>query len=177
MLQAKADTVTFNGSGFWTDPFHDIIPLVASVSVDTTLGTISSAFFQMNSAGFGNKAFTTIISQGLDPTSPSYDLLLQTTVFNAGFNPPAPCTPTNGCHDSLSLVLSESPSMAVNDLTWLIVSGGAGLRDAGFGVMLAPGTVLSAATPLPSTFPLLASVLTVLGLVGWFRRQAHWANQ
>ena len=152
--QAKANSVSFSADGFWSDQFHDVIPLVASITVDTNSGLVSNASFKLNSPAFGFETFTNIVSQGPNLHAPYFDLALQSA-------------PVNSKADSLFITLSKNPSMAAADLSWMIVSGTANLIDGFCCVNLMSGTTLSAvsAVPLPAAFPLFASGLGAIGLL------------
>ena len=163
--------LSFNATGFWSDRFHDVIPLIADVTVDASSGVISNASFKINSPAFGFETFTNIISQGPNALSPYFDIAIQSPVFNFGFGSPGvSCTTTNGCHDTLFVTFSKSPSMAVADLSWTIVSGRVDLID---GLVMIPGTVLSPVSPvpLPAALPLFATGLGVLNLLCWCRKR------
>ena len=172
--QTKANTyVSFNAAGFWSDRFHDVIPLIADVTVDASSGIISNASFKINSPAFGFETFTNIISQGPNALSPYFDIAIQTPVFNFGFGSPGVlCTTTNGCHDTLFVTFSKSPSMAAADLSWMIVAGSVDLIDGFCCVNLIPGTALSPVSPvpLPAGLPLFATGLGFLNLLCWCRK-------
>jgi len=166
---AKAATASFIASGFWEDQFHDIIPLLASITVDIPTGLISDASFKLNSAGFGFTTFTDIIGQA--PLGATYALAVQTPVFNAGFDSGS-CTAGNGCHDQLNVLLSANPTLWALQQGGFVVSGSAALRDANLVVNLIPGTVFSpAAVPLPAALPLFASGVALIGLLGWRKKR------
>jgi hypothetical protein len=169
--QTKANTyLSFNAAGFWSDRSHDVIPLIADVTIDTSSGVVSNASFEINSPAFGFETFTNIISQGPNALSPYFDIAIQSPVFNFGFGfPGVSCTATNGCHDTLFVTFSKSPSMAAADLSWMIVSGSVDLIDAN----LIPGTALSPVSPvpLPAALPLFATGLGVLNLLCWCRKR------
>jgi len=159
--QAKANTLSFNATGFWSDQFHDVIPLVADVTVDTSSGLISNASFKMNSSAFGFKSFTNIVSQGPNALSPYFDVAIQAPTL----------------HDTLFVTFSKSPSMAASDLSWTIVSGSVSLVDGFCCVNLIPGTALSpvSPTPLPAALPLFATGLGALGLLYWYKKR-RWLS-
>ncbi len=157
--QTNASTVSFTATGFWSDRFHDVIPLIANVTVDASSGVISDASFKMNSSAFGFATFTNIISQGPNAVSPYFNVALQ-------------CSSSTACHDTLFVTFSKTPSMAAADLSWAIVSGSVDLMG-GFGVNLTTGTALSPVSPvpLPAALPLFATGLASLGLVCWYRKR------
>lgn len=161
--QTKANTLSFSATGFWSDQFHDVIPLIADITVDTSSGLISNASFKMNSPAFGFKSFTNIIGQGPNALSPYFDVAIQAPTL----------------HDTLFVTFSKSPSMAATDLSWMIVSGTANLIDGFCCVNLVPGTALTpvSATPLPAALPLFATGLGALSLLCWYRKRRMATNQ
>jgi hypothetical protein len=158
--QANASTyVPLNVSGMFTDPFRDTFALTGTFDVNSTSGLVADASFRL-----AGEPWTNIVSQG--STGPFYDLAIQTPILNAG------CSVSNkgpGCQDVLNLVLSASPSMLLVNQGGTIVGGFADLRDSGFTITLANGTV--SATPLPGAAFLFATGLFTLGLLGWHRKR------
>jgi hypothetical protein len=160
--QANADTfAVFKATGTFTESSL-VFPLGGSLTVDITSGAFSNA-----SLTLVGEPWTNIISQGPDAVAPYYDLTVQTPFVNTG------CTPLSSCHDTLQLVISTSPSLLVTDQGGLIVSGSAGLRDAGITINLVAGEL--SPVPLPAALPLFATGLGVLGLFAWRRKRNNTA--
>src|SRR5262249_18589473 len=102
--QVKASTLTaFDASGTFTDPFHNIFPLSGSLTVDSASAVVSNA-----SLSLVGEPWTIIVGQS------GPNLSVQTPIFNAGFSSQN-CTSTNGCHDTLNLLFSGSPSIWLAD--------------------------------------------------------------
>ena len=158
--QVKANTfTTFDASGTFTDPFHDIFPLSGGITVDS-----NSAFISNASLFLVGEPWTIIVAQN------GSNLSVQTPIFNSGFSP-SNCTTTNGCHDTLNLLFSGGPSIWLADHGASILSGSALLVDAGFSIRLVSGEISAAATPLPAALPLFATGLGALGLLGWWKKR------
>jgi hypothetical protein len=162
---AHADTYTdFNVSGVFTDPYHDNLSLTGSIMVDNATDAIADASLKLV-----GEAWTDIVSQGLSGSY--YDVSIQTPVFNTG------CSSANNCFDTLTLALSEPISALIADGEASIVSGYADLSDAGFAISLEAGTGSlidpPSPTPLPTSLPLFATGLGVMGLLGWRGRRRN----
>jgi hypothetical protein len=164
--RATADTYSpFTVNGTFTDSFRDIFSLTGTIDVDVTTGT-----FANSSLSLGGEPWMNINSQGA--VGSFYDVNIQTSVFNAG------CSTSHNtgsaCHDTLSLLFFGSPLMLVANDGGLLVGGFAGLRDAGFGISLASGSISASATPIPAALPFFAAGLGVIGLL--VRRRRHRLN-
>jgi hypothetical protein len=156
---ANADTYSpFTVNGAFTDPFRDIFSFTGSVDVDVTSGTFANASLRLV-----GEPWTNIISQG--SVGRFYDLNIQTPILNTGCS--ASHSTGSACHDTLSLVFSNSPLLLVADHGGSILGGFADLRDAGFDIALVSGSLVSS-TPIPAALPLFAAGL---GLIGFLARQ------
>src|SRR5580704_2094811 len=124
--EANADTYSpFTITDTFTDPFRDVFSLTGSIDVDLTSGVFANASLHLV-----GEPWTNIVSQG--SIGGLYDFNIQTPIFNAG------CSASNStsaaCHDTLSLIFSETPLLLVAAQGGPIFGGFADLRDAGFDI-------------------------------------------
>lgn len=166
LSSGHAVAVTFIASGTFTDTFNDIFPLTGTLTVDGATGLVSAASLQLV-----GEPWNILIGQGPNAVAPFYNLTIQTPIFNTGFGPGVPCTPTNGCHDTLALVLANDLLTLIANGGGAIVSGSSFLRDAGFSITLVSGSLVLAPVPLPAALPLFATGLGVIGLLAWRKKR------
>ncbi len=161
--QANADTFSpFTLNGTFTDPFRDTFALTGTINVDATTGTLADASLRLVGEPWIN-----ITSQGL--VGSFYDLNVQTPIFNTGCSP---SRDTGGaCHDTLTLMFSETPLMLLAHHEGSITGGFSDLRDAGFGISLVSGSLeVASATPIPAALPFFVAGL---GGIRFVARRRH----
>ena len=163
--QANANTYTdFNLSGIFTDPFNDSFPLAGILTVDGTTDAVTGASLKL-----AGESWTNIVAQG--SSGGYYNVDIQTTIPSTG------CS--SNCFDTLVLGLSAPPSILIADGVGLILSGYAGLLDAGFVISLKAGTgsliAVPSATPIPAALSLFVTGLGAIGLLGWRSKRKNAA--
>ena len=112
--QAKAES--FNVVASWTLTQNYVIYNVYTPGVIGTIDIEPGSVSSVNICFDAPTCFPNIVSQGPDAVSPYYDVATQTPQYNTGFGfGLQPCTTTNGCHDTLFLLLSADPSTLIAD--------------------------------------------------------------